>query len=1265
MADKKISELPILGFSPINTTGDITASGVGVYPQNIVPVVVGGTTYQISLQNFSRYVTQYNATTGSNTFIGNQTVQGNVTTTGNLIVQGKLTAQEVHTEITSASIIFESGSTIFGNSGDDTHQFTGVVSINGITIGAQAVNDFTASTDAQLRRVYQTTSSLNIFTGSQDNRNFVISEFTSSTDAHIVGISTYTSSLEAQLRRVYQTTSSLNIFTGSQDSRNFVISQFTASTDAHIVGISTYTSSLEAQLRRVYQTTSSLNIFTGSQDSRNFVISQFTSSTDAHIVGISDFTSSQLNVNLGNSVYTSSLESHLRRVYQTTSSLNIFTGSQDSRNFVISQFTASTDNHILGISDFTASINASIVNASAVTASIFAQLERVYQTTSSLNIFTGSQDSRNLTISQFTSSTDAHIVGISAFTSSQLAVNLGNSIFTSSARIELNSIEAYTASLKSAISVSGNNVQIIGDLNVNKLNVQYISSSVLVTSGSNVFGDQSTDKHEFTGSVYLQNSLLLGTEVLGNAGLNAITASTRIELNSIEEYTASLKTAAIVSSSTQIQNYDLFALNSNLYTATGSLQAQLNGVEAYTASLKAAAIVSSSTQIVNYNLFALTASANTFYGTQSITGSVRISGSIDDIKYIDFDTVEPATGIARLGWDAGEGTLTIGLSGGNVNIPIGVTNFETAYNADSSSISKGDVVRVSGAQGNRVAVQKANNLNDDGSATTVALAAETIGVGAEGKVITSGLLKGINTTAFGEGDLLYLSSTPGGITNIKPHAPFHEVRIGVAQRIHASVGIVNVKVDNGYEIDELHNVLIHTASLADKQLLAYSGSVWANQTISNLGIAETASLNPVLAYTASLKAAAIVSSSQQITNYYKFAETASANTFYGTQTFVNAETTFNYNPQTSILAGYNYLNFGGGSIMYRNAPDIYIGSNAKYGSAGTVVANYTSANGMGLLTMDGASLRYQATDVSVTAGNAYGVPIRFAINGDGNVGVNTTAPVASFLTGSLTIRKSYNNDIASVPTTTAQSYYSNQSGLYLFGRNSGISIIGANSEEATICYGNASTNRFASISVGTGTNAVGGDLYIKVGSDTERLRIAATGDGNVTVSTGNLVIGTSGKGIDFSATSNSSGTMTSELLNDYEEGNWTPVITDLTNDASMDGTYTRGTYTKIGRQVTVRGYILTTSLGSVTGNVKIKGLPFTNGSGFGSLGGGSIGTASGLNITAGHSVHISTPLGQNHLGLSVGDDATGTTEMTAAEWSADGQIQMLATYFVD
>ena len=100
--------------------------------------------------------------------------------------------------------------------------------------------------------------------------------------------------------------------------------------------------------------------------------------------------------------------------------------------------------------------------------------------------------------------------------------------------------------------------------------------------------------------------------------------------------------------------------------------------------------------------------------------------------------------------------------------------------------------------------------------------------------------------------------------------------------------------------------------------------------------------------------------------------------------------------------------------------------------------------------------------------------------------------------------------------------------------------------------------------------------------------------GNQTLSTGNLVIGTSGQGIDFSATP---GTGTSELLADYEEGTWTPTLT------SAGGNFTtiaygdqQGTYTKIGRIVIVRGNIYTSSAitaGSASGQVYIAGLPFT------------------------------------------------------------------------
>ncbi len=95
--------------------------------------------------------------------------------------------------------------------------------------------------------------------------------------------------------------------------------------------------------------------------------------------------------------------------------------------------------------------------------------------------------------------------------------------------------------------------------------------------------------------------------------------------------------------------------------------------------------------------------------------------------------------------------------------------------------------------------------------------------------------------------------------------------------------------------------------------------------------------------------------------------------------------------------------------------------------------------------------------------------------------------------------------------------------------------------------------------------------------------------GNVTLSTGNLVIGTSGKGIDFSATPN---TGTSELLADYEEGTWTPTVGGTwTTTPSIFGT---ATYTKIGRSVTVN-FAFLTGTKTLTYNGYFDGLPYNAG----------------------------------------------------------------------
>ena len=124
---------------------------------------------------------------------------------------------------------------------------------------------------------------------------------------------------------------------------------------------------------------------------------------------------------------------------------------------------------------------------------------------------------------------------------------------------------------------------------------------------------------------------------------------------------------------------------------------------------------------------------------------------------------------------------------------------------------------ITGAQGQRLKVDLALATNDLLSAETIGLVTETINDNQEGFITVSGLVRGINTTGslqtetWADGDILYLSpTTAGNITNVKPIAPNHLIVIGYVVHAHITQGSIYVKVDNGYELDELHNVAIAT-----------------------------------------------------------------------------------------------------------------------------------------------------------------------------------------------------------------------------------------------------------------------------------------------------------------------------------------------------------------------------------------------------------------------------------------------------------------------
>lgn len=99
--------------------------------------------------------------------------------------------------------------------------------------------------------------------------------------------------------------------------------------------------------------------------------------------------------------------------------------------------------------------------------------------------------------------------------------------------------------------------------------------------------------------------------------------------------------------------------------------------------------------------------------------------------------------------------------------------------------------------------------------------------------------------------------------------------------------------------------------------------------------------------------------------------------------------------------------------------------------------------------------------------------------------------------------------------------------------------------------------------------------------------------GDVQMSTGNLVVGTSGKGIDFSITPSGSGTMTSELFSDYEEGTWTATLKGSVSDPTTPVTAT-GRYTRVGRLVTISVSFDSINNTGAAGDVTVTGIPFNN-----------------------------------------------------------------------
>jgi hypothetical protein len=170
-----------------------------------------------------------------------------------------------------------------------------------------------------------------------------------------------------------------------------------------------------------------------------------------------------------------------------------------------------------------------------------------------------------------------------------------------------------------------------------------------------------------------------------------------------------------------------------------------------------------------------------------------------------------------------------GATGPQGSVVDGAPLYVIVTNKTGSTLPKGSIVYTSGANGIHTQVSLALATSDATSARALGWLKDAIANNADGLCMVEGYLDGVNTQGIAEGSQLYLSGTvPGGFTATKPQAPIHLVYVGVAAKASAGNGRVYVKVQNGYELGELHDVLIVSPTNNDVLTYDSSTSLWKN-----------------------------------------------------------------------------------------------------------------------------------------------------------------------------------------------------------------------------------------------------------------------------------------------------------------------------------------------------------------------------------------------------------------------------------------------------
>lgn len=377
-----------------------------------------------------------------------------------------------------------------------------------------------------------------------------------------------------------------------------------------------------------------------------------------------------------------------------------------------------------------------------------------------------------------------------------------------------------------------------------------------------------------------------------------------------------------------------------------------------------------------------------------ISGSITGSALFD---YIDMDTgsIVPIWKSGRLFWDNEWDTLSMYTIEPSVKLQIGQENYIKVANNSGVNIPNGSPVRITGATGNFASVvlaQSVIQMTFENKNDIIGVATHDINHGSVGFVTTFGMVNGVNTNAYNEGDLLWVSTTAGAFTSTVPPVPYDKTFVGVVVKKSGN-GSIFVSPSQPIHLHDLSTVSSSTYRQGDLLTYDASGSLWKNSSVLSGSYTATGSIS--ITGSLFLNGQPFLTSTGSFTGSFTGSISASA-------LFLPTSIT-----PANILTGSTYFNTTSETLYVYNGRDFT--SLNEVGTAGSITITGGSTND--ILYFGGTTS--QSLDASVSgldagAVNLYFGPTtnlrgyRFSWQNDRNVVLYDTGNIALWNTGTAT-----------------------------------------------------------------------------------------------------------------------------------------------------------------------------------------------------------------------------------------------------------------------